>query len=330
MAKVKNLRNQLRRELYRQRNDGQGRSRHFDKQANQNKPIYDKIYSDLSLKTHLSRIEQFSGWVKENHSDIKNLDQISKDVVGEYLQHQVENDKSAYTVSADMLAINRVMISSANWDNAIKKSDYNLPQRSFDSLRNNHGTMHRTSEQQQLDDKMRERYSDVLHYGQAFGLRRSELVPSDSRQTVAGTKSLYERDDKLYHVTTGKGGRLRVVECLKSHEQSIRDLYGQHIQQMPDYLKKDSFAKEDIQRFKEEHKTGERHFESLSRSLRIHVECRQYYATQKLEEIQEGRDVERSVTINGVSLSQEEANEISKNLGHGDDRFDVLNRYIGR
>lgn len=330
MAKIKNLRNQLRRELYRQNRNGLGRSRDLDKKINPGKPIYDKIYGEGSLKTHLSRIEQFSKWVKENHSDVKNLHQITRDLAGEYLQHQVANDKSPYTVSADMLAINRVMMGSSNWDNPIKKSDYNLPKRTFDALRNNHGKANRTLEQIQHDEKMRERYPEVLHYGQAFGLRRSEVVPSDSRQTVAGTKSLYERDNKLYHVTTGKGGRLRVIECLKSHEQSIRDTYGQHIQQMPNYLNKDSFTKADIQRFKLEHREGERYFKSINRSLRIHVDCRQYYAIQKLGEIQEGRDVERPITINGVHLSKDEANHISRQLGHGDNRLDVLNRYIGR
>lgn len=330
MAKVKNLRNQLRRELYRQRKDGQNQSRHYDKKIYQGKPIYDKIYSDLSLKTHLSRIEQFSKWIRVKHPEINKLDQISKDLAGEYLQKQVDSGKSPYTLSSDMLAINRIMVSSSHWDKPLEKRDYNLPKRSFETLRNNHGAAYRTPEQQARDEKMRERYSEVLHYGEAFGLRRSELVPSDSRQTVAGTKSLYERDNKLYHATTGKGGRLRVIECLKSHEESIRDTYGQYIQEMPDYLNKDEFTREDVQQFKNEHKEGERFFKSLSRSLRIHVECRQYYANHKLEEIQEGRDIERRILINGVSLSQDEANHISRQLGHGDNRLDVLNRYIGR
>lgn len=334
MSKVKNLRNQLRRELYRQRKEGQGRSRHTDKLANKGKPIYDKIYSDLSLKTHLSRIERFSEWTKAEHPEIKNINQITRDIARDYLQQQVTDGKSPYTISADMLAINRVMVGSSNWDKAIKKSDYNLPKRSFDTLRNNHGNSYRTPEQQQRDERMRDRYSEVLTYGQAFGLRRSELVPSDSRQTVAGTNSLYERDNKLYHVTTGKGGRLRAIECLKSHEQIIRDTYGQYIKPMPDYLADESYTKQDIQRFKEVWKKGERFFDSLSRSLRIHVECRQYYAMEKLREIQQEEKInieqERSLTINGVSLSQAEADYISHQLGHGKDRFDVLNRYIGR
>ncbi|MYL57566.1 hypothetical protein GLW20_08605 [Virgibacillus halodenitrificans] len=290
----------------------------------------------MSLKTHLSRIDQFTKWIKSEHPDIKNLNEVTRDVAGEYLQLQVANDKSPYTVSSDMLAINRVMIGSSIWsaDKPIKKSDYNLPRRSFNNLRNNHGKTYRSPEQQQRDDKMRERYREVLTYGQAFGLRRSELVPSDSRQTVAGTNSIYERDNTLYHVTTGKGGRLRVVECLKSHEQMIRDTYEKFIKPMPEHLEKDSYTKQDIQRFREDWRHGECFFDSLSRSLRIHVECRQYYAMNKLSEIQRdeqfSREHERTLTINDVQLSKLEADYISHQLGHGKERWDVLNRYIGR
>lgn len=332
MSKTKNLRQQLRNELHTQYKAGLGRSRHFDKALNSNQPIYNRIYSDLSLKTHLSRIEQFAKWVKEKHPEIRNLQGITKDVAGEYLQSRRDEGRSAYTIGSDMLAINRVQIGSGHWDKAIKKSDYGLPRRSFNELRNNNSRLNRSHEQQQEDARMRERYREVLLYGQAFGLRRSELVPSDSRQTVAGSRSLYERDDKLYHVTTGKGGRLRAIECLKSHESEIRAAYGHHIQPMPDYLCKDHYSKGDIQQFKEEHKQGAQFFASLDRSLRIHVECRQYYAMNKLDEIQQDRlfTEEQLHSVNQIAISQSEANYISRQLGHGEDRWDVLQRYLGR
>lgn len=332
MSKRKNIRQQLRNELHRQHKAGQGRSRHFDKQQHHGKPIYDRIYSDLSLKTHLSRIEQFSIWLKEVHPEVRNMGDITRDIAGEYLQDRHDEDKSPCTIGADMLAINRVQIAIGHWDTPIKKSDYGLPNRSFEALRNNKSSINRTYEQQQEDARMRDRYSEVLFYGQAFGLRRSELVPDISRQTIAGTRSLYERDNKLYHVTTGKGGRLRVTECLKSHESEIRAAYGEHIQPMPDYLCKNYYTKADITQFKAEHKQGEQFFQSLSRSLRIHVECRQYYAMRKLDEIQQGRMYgdERSHLVNGIAMSQSEADYLSKQLGHGGDRWDVLRRYIGR
>ena len=101
---------------------------------------------------------------------------------------------------------------------------------------------------------------------------------------------------------------------------------------MPNYLQQDHFNKQDIGQFKADWKEGKRFFDSLDRSLRIHVECRQFYAMEKLSEIQGEQRFEQECDhkVNGVSLSKLEADFVSKNLGHGEDRWDVLNRYIGR
>lgn len=332
MSKRKNIRNQLRNALHNQRRAGTGRSRHDDKRSNNGKVIYDKIYSDLSLRTHLSRIEQFSNWLRSNHPDIRDLHQITHDIAGQYLQSQQEMGKSAYTVGADMLALNRVQIGTGNWSEPIKKSDYGLQNRNFADLRNNNNN--RTETQRQQDEIMRNRYPALIAYGQAFGLRRSELVPSDSRQTVAGSHSLYEKNGKIYHVTTGKGGRLRAIECLQSHTKYIRDNYGDYIKPMPPYLQKNHYSREDIAQFREEHKQSERFFNSVDRSLRIHVECRQYYANHKLTEIMQKREEtyinEEKVKINEIEIPKTVADYIAYQLGHGPNRWDVLRRYIGR
>lgn len=334
MSKRKNIRQQLRNALHEQRRAGIGRSRHNDKIINNGNVIYDKIYSDLSLKTHLSRIEQFAGWLRANHPDVRNLQDITHDIAGQYLQQQQDADKSAYTVSADMLAINRVQMGAGNWTHPIRKSDYNLSKRYFSELRNNNGTCYRTAEQREKDAIMREKYDVVLKYGQAFGLRRSELVPSDSRQTVAGSNSLYAYNDKIYHVTSGKGGRLRKIECLKELEDYIKDKYGQHIKPLPIFLRKNHYNQPDMLAFREIHKQGEIFFASLDRSLRIHVECRQYYANQKLTEIMLNREEkyinEEKVNINGVEIPKSAADFVAHQLGHGANRYDVLQRYIGR
>lgn len=333
MSKRKNIRNQLRNALHEQRRAGTGHSRHFDKQQNAGKPIYDKIYSDLSLRTHLSRIEQFAAWLKNNHPEIRDLHQITHDIAGQYLRSQQDTGKSAYTIGADMLALNRIQIGTGNWSEPIKKSDYGLQNRNFSDLRNNNNN--RTDEQAKQDEIMRNRYPALIAYGQAFGLRRSELVPSDSRQTVAGTNSLYEKNGKIYHVTTGKGGRLRAIECLATHHKYITDNYGEYIKPMPLYLQKNDYSRQDVAKFKAEHKQqSERFFNSVDRSLRIHVECRQYYANQKLTEIMQKREVtyinEEKVKINGIEIPKSAADFVAHQLGHGTNRYDVLQRYIGR
>lgn len=334
MSKRKNIRQQLRNALHEQRRAGTGRTRHEDKKMNNGQVIYDKIYSDLSLKTHLSRIEGFAAWLKNNHPEVRDLQDITQDIAGQYLQQQQNDNKSAYTISADMLALNRVQIATGNWEQPIKKSDYGLKNRNFSDLKNNNNH-NRTDAQLQKDEIMRYKYKEIIAYGQAFGLRRSELLPSDSRQTVAGSNSLYEKNGKIYHVTTGKGGRLRAVECLDSHVKYITDNYGQHIKPMPPYLDKNNYSRQDVAKFRQEHKQqSERFFESVDRSLRIHVECRQYYANQKLKEIMQKREEsyinEEKVKINEIEIPKSVADYIALQLGHGANRYDVLKRYIGR
>lgn len=332
MSKKKNIRQQLRNALFIQRRAGTGRSRHEDKKMNNGAVIYDRIYSDLSLKTHLSRIDGFAAWIKSNHPDVRDLSQITRDIAGQYLQQQQDTGKSAYTIGADMLALNRVQMGTGNWSQPIKKSDYGLKNRNFGDLKNNNNN--RTEAQAKQDEIMRYKYRDIINYGQAFGLRRSELLPSDSRQTVAGSHSLYEKNGKIYHVTTGKGGRLRAIECLDSHTKYIRDNYGDYIRPMPLYLDKNHYSREDIAKFREEHKQSERFFDSVDRSLRIHVECRQYYANHKLKEImqkqEESRTNEEKVNINEIEIPKSVADYIALQLGHGPQRYDVLKRYIGR
>lgn len=336
MSKRKNIRQQLRNALHEQRRAGTGRTRHEDKKMNNGQVIYDKIYSDLSLKTHLSRIEGFAAWLKNNHPEVRDLQDITQDIAGQYLQQQQNDNKSAYTISADMLALNRVQIATGNWEQPIKKSDYGLKNRNFSDLKNNNNH-NRTDAQLQKDEIMRYKYKEIIAYGQAFGLRRSELLGDSTghnRKTVAGTNSLYSKNGKIYHVTTGKGGRLRAIECLASHDKYIRDNYGQHIKPMPPYLQKHQYSTQDIAKFRQEHKQSERFFNSVDRSLRIHVECRQYYANQKLTEIMQNREENRineeKVKINGIEIPKDVADYIALQLGHGPNRYDVLRRYIGR
>ena len=328
MAKRKSIAQQMKQEIYKQAKEGIGRSRHEDKR---NGEAYNKIYSERSMRTHLSRAEQFGNWMKREHPQIRQLRDITPEIAKQYVNHQLDRDRSVQTIKADLTMLNKIMVNQGHWSERLTRTDLQIATR--EDPRNNNQA--RTAEQRALDEKLNAKYARAIEYGQAFGLRRSELSYDRSRQTTAGTKSLYEHQGKLYHVTTGKGGRLRAIECLKTHEKAIREQYGQHIQPMPEYLQKGidgTYTKHEIERFKEEHKESEAFFEKLDRDLRVHVECRQFYAEHKLEEIQEERRFSQvdELRVNDVTLTREEGNFISHQLGHGNDRLDVLSSYLGR
>ena len=124
------------------------------------------------------------------------------------------------------------------------------------------------------------------------------------------------------------------TENIEELEDYIKDKYGQHIKPLPIFLRKNHYNQPDMLAFREIHKQGEIFFASLDRSLRIHVECRQYYANQKLTEIMLNREEkyinEEKVNINGVEIPKSAADFVAHQLGHGANRYDVLQRYIGR
>lgn len=323
-GKKATLENQMRSTLLNQFRKGYGTSRHQEKQLRGTYAIHDKIYSKKSLDTHVSRTKMFAKWVKQNHPEIKKIDQISKVIVGEYLQSQQDKGLSAWTLSADLTALNHVAIGTGVWDKSISKSEFGIKKRSLSDVKNNRGD--KATDKHWSNSN---RYEKETFVGQAFGLRRSELVPSSSNRGYAVTnQSLYKVNKKVYCATFGKGSRYRTVECLKSHQNQIEQMYGQYIIEV-DRLPKSS-------EFKEIRQQGEALFNSISRSVNIHQNCRQYYANAKLEELQqENRYYEvqeqnrpdlETYRCNGQQIDRGHAQFISQQLGHN--RLDVLKHYI--
>jgi hypothetical protein len=341
MGKNKTIANQLKTALHQQYKDGRNFSRHDAKVAaeknGQSKVFYNKITSQRSLGTHLSRVEQFGKYIKEKHPDVRKVEQITPDHVSGYVQSRSAAGFAEKTVKADITAINHALVGSGHWEKHFRRNDYGIkPQRQ--EPRYNNGTGNRYAERQA---QFQAKHANMTEYARAFGLRRSELMNgsghSKTTHTIAGTKSLYEHRGTIYHVTTGKGGKLRVVECLKEKESFVRENYGQYVQTMPDYLQPGINGKLDktaATQFREDHRDSERFFQNFSREMNIHREMRQYYATYKLEEIQKeqrfSRDEERTVSVGDAYLSQREADFVTHNLGHGVNRLDVISSYIGR
>ena len=318
MGKKKNIRQQLRNELHRQFKDARGRSRHVDKKQRETHAIHDRIYGRASLKTHLSRIDQLEKWLKQQHPEVHNLNQISRDLVGEYLKFQEDRGRSAWTVSADIAAINHVMIGSGKWDKSISKSDYGLRQRRQQEIKNNRGETRWKQEGRGSEST----YEKELEYGRAFGLRRSELVGNNSQHARASTASLYRTPDgRLHNVTIGKGGRYRTSECLASYQKIVEERYKPYIQNVT--------VLPDRETFLERYKDSEDFFKSISRSVRIHHECRQYYAEEKLKELQRENRCQsgQNFKCNNVLLDKGQALFVSNQLGHN--RLDVLKSYVG-
>lgn len=319
----KSLAHQLKQELYRQYNRGKGISRHKIKLESGKFAHHDRIYSSNSLKTHLTQMKDFAKWAKEQPEKIRFISDITPELAGKYLHQRQEEGNSPHTISARLLAINHIGVTTQTFERPLKKADFGLAVRSSDTITNN-----RT--ERNIDD-LTARQREIVQFGQAFGLRSSELVPNAHVQRYAVTnRSIYEHDNKIYLSTFGKGGRYRVVEVLKEKEDYIRAEYGQYIQSVNILPTKSDF--------REIREKATPLFDSMSRDVNVHVLCRQYYVNHKLDEIEkENREYHvriqnqtksgiETYSTNGRTMRRDHAQFISDQLGHA--RIYELKSYV--
>lgn len=330
MAKKQNLKNTMKSELYRQFYEmGQGRSRDIDKQITKEFGQLDSIPSRESLKTHLSQISVFSDWVRENTKIIEMQD-ITIDTVSDYLQFRQDSGMQPATINASLTAIHHVLIGSQTWEKEANLDLKSLGLRTKSEapiINNRKPVEHRalTSEQERID-----------FIGKAFGLRSSELMTTKENPEYAlNTHSLYEKDKTLYVATLGKNGKFRTVECLKSLESDIKAEYSQYINEV-DRLPNRYEYKQMI-------KQTEPIFSNYTKNhnMRIHVNCRQYYVDNKLQELKEderyfelmnqhkiktiAEDGHSYYRTNGLKIERSQAQFVSLQLGHN--RLSVLSKY---
>lgn len=325
--KRRSLKNQLRQELFRQHDEGRGKSRHKIKQSTGKFAQYGVISSSRSLDAHLSASRAFSEWVKEERPAVKNLADIDDKVIRDYLKHR-DADYAAKTVSADLTFLNHIRCGREGVEDVqpFSKKDLDLRANATDTVTNNRGEQN-ASETRVLFKS----HEPVVEFGRGFGLRRSELVPQPRYEAYAATdKSLYEKDGRIHIATFGKGGRYRTVECLAEKEDFIRQNYGDIIQKVEQLPSRDEF--------KAIRAAAEPIFKSVSRSIPVHIVCRQYYANHKLDEFeQSGRDYHvlpqnetetgiTTYTTNGRTMSREAAQFVSDQMGHN--RIYELRKYV--
>ncbi|HBT59459.1 MAG TPA: hypothetical protein DEA45_01390 [Acholeplasmataceae bacterium] len=321
----KSLLQQMKNELYNQYSRGKGISRHEEKQRTGTFAHHDKIYSSNSLKTHLTQVKDFAAWAKQQEQRIRNIEDITPDLVGKYLREREEQGNSPHTISARLLALNHVGISKGLWDRSLRKAEFDLAERRADTITNNRdskGTM----------DDLTTKQTQIIEFGRTFGLRRSELVPNAHHTSnyAVGTKSLYEKENRLYLATLGKGGRYRTIEALKENEAYIRSEYAPFIQKvdkLPNRVEFEALRGDSTPLF-----------DSISRSVPVHVLSRQYYANKKLVELEREnrsyhvnesnqlRSGHKYYTTNSRTMLREHAQFLSDQLGHN--RIAELKSYI--
>lgn len=292
-----------------------GVSRHDVKVATGQHTQKDYIWADQSYKNHIARMEQFSKWLNEKYPAYKkvDIDMVDRDVMKEYLISQSERGLSASTISADMAMLNKV------FEAELTKTEIGLASRRIDEFVNNREG--RSFHELQPKEK------DAVLISQALGCRRSELLQLNS-------KSLYKASDgKIYAYISGKGGKVRVAECLANSQKWIEERFKSHINRIGD-INELSLKRSDYNAITSD---SERLIDNVRSTAPIHRLGRQCYAQELLHQIErEGRSGElleqnkakhtQYYKTNGYVMKRYHAQVVSQNLGHN--RIDVLKSYV--
>lgn len=195
----KRAKNTIKDEIYKRLNgmfqSGMGRSRNTDKQNGVDREY---IYSSRTYKTYHNEAKRFAVWCTKTHPEVKHLKQC-KQYVNEYLQHQIDSSKSAWTISTQKAALAKLFgVDYASFIATPPRERRNI-KRSRNSV----------SRDKNISPE-KERFLSVITA--ATGLRRNEL------QKITGEALSIDSNGRPYlHITKGtKGGKIRDSEIIGS------------------------------------------------------------------------------------------------------------------
>lgn len=187
-----------------------GISRHKIKKELGHSPF---IHSTGTADAYRQTTNEFSSWLKNENKEIwstKNLDSITKDVAYRYLQERQENGLSAWTVTKDMSALNKIL------DLNLNKKEGGLQDRKLQDI-----TRSRVSREH--DKKYNPKnYMEQIEFSRAFGLRRESIYGGNY---AVKESSLFTKDDNVFVRVIEKGGRYRESPCLRSYQNNIIEKY---------------------------------------------------------------------------------------------------------
>lgn len=279
-----------------------GESKHaakevYRRQCNENNIKWNPAKSNFihSIKTasaYRQTVGEFCSWLKEDKKDIwdtKDIGKIDKSTAYEYLRYREERGCSAYTVSKDMSALNKVL----GYD--LNKKEGNLKERSYKDV-----TRSRLDSKE--DTKYNPKnYSNQIEFARAFGLRR-ESIYGGSYQVKDISLFKNTDNDKVYCSVIEKGGRYREAPCLSSYQGQIEQRYNIEERQP---LEKEEFI--DLY-----NKSNDLLFDKYTEKIDNHA-FRGEYARALYNEIAENKD---EIKTDYRGYDKDIVLEVSDALGH--------------
>ena len=292
-----------------------GESRHEAKIQSNSQQVAG-IFSRGTYNNYKQHTTELYNYVKENYPGIKNIKDISNDVVREFLISKADDYSSSWSMSKACSAINKFFEDREDIEK-FYKSNFGFEERRIEDI-----TRSRSHEQRLQDEvyqNLLEKHSEQVLIAKASGCRRSSIQGGEYE--IKPVSFFYDQDKCLRISLIEKGGRYREAKILDVYKDQVVEIVektGYHIQER-ERLNSDEF------KAIYKNSTDEPLFEKYDRHIDNHS-FRAEYAEARYAEIIIHKD---EVKHDYKDYDRDALSELTQDLGHN--RIDVcVAHYLGR
>jgi integrase len=174
------------------------------------------IHSFKTYDAYKQTSKEFVKYIRQNYKDIKDVNQITKEVAIIYLQNRQRDGKSAYTISKDMAAINKL------FNFYITKKEAGIKERTYKDVK-------RSREEKVNDTKYNpQNYKYQIIFAKATGCRRQSVLKVKPEDFIYDKNGLPQ---KVY--LKEKGGRKRLATIIKEYQSELKLFLGKKVNDEP-------------------------------------------------------------------------------------------------
>lgn len=170
------------------------------------------IYSKKTMQDYKNVAIRFHQWTKTKGYKFSGLDNVTDNHIIEYLTERQSAGKSAWTVSKELSALNKI------FDRNISKKNTSLNPRRNDNIKNNRGFGNNYRNSVYRNNK------ELISFISATGIRRQSvtvITPTDAIRNEVGTVIGFRVKEK--------GGKTRNCYVIKNKQKDITAFVDKHL-----------------------------------------------------------------------------------------------------
>ena len=263
-------------------------------------PAYAKgIFFYKTYSAYKQTVMEMAAWIKKEHPEIKTLAGVKKEHAIKYLQYRQNDGKSAYTLSKDMSAINKIFCTG------LTKKEAGLINRSYKNVTRSRG-------EKPNDKKYNPKnYTNQITFAKATGCRRESIL--GGQYQVKACSLWQDSKGNVFVSLIEKGGKFRNAPVLERYKADIKQI----VPNVPIRTPHSSIALEE-HIFKELYRNSAQEvlFDKYTEKIDNHA-FRAEYARERYEElVQIKKEQGEEILQNYRGYDRDCLRQVSQDLGH--------------